>query len=319
MKKIIVVLLLFLSFNSFSQACFYNKATNKYGVINNEGEIIYNPKSERRIDYLNGYARIVEDKKFGLIDSLGNIIIKPQYDFMYDYSEGLLGVQKNGQFGFVNLKNETIIDFNFDEACIFCDSIAWIQQGSVYGFINIKGEEITPTIYDKVYPSFNDTAYASRNGVRYYISTEGVFSKDNEQITHPFGFMKTTYSCPKYLISKNQITHKYDKEQKLMTYFDSDKNPIFSMEMHRAYPFQNGFTFYESKQGSGFGILDDKGSIIVKPNKQWIWVYDGGFNNGIALIESEKENKEVEFIYVNEQGKVIFRGDRFTPKSEDSY
>ena len=67
----------------------------------------------------NGFARVLKNKKWGFIDNQCNILVNPKYDYANDFSKDIAKVQLNGKTGYINTKGEQITNVLFDSGYNF--------------------------------------------------------------------------------------------------------------------------------------------------------------------------------------------------------
>ena len=148
----------FLGVNYFSEGLARVRIGDKWGYINQVGEIVIEPQFERAghfseglgrlpaveglavvvinyrtVGYINregifysnevsfseGLARVRIGDKWGYINQISEIVIKPQFDDAGDFSEGLSPVKIGGKYGYINQIGEIVIKPQFDDAGIF--------------------------------------------------------------------------------------------------------------------------------------------------------------------------------------------------------
>jgi hypothetical protein len=79
---------------------------DKYGLLNEKGEEIYQPKA-MKIDYVGeGNYSVKEKKNCGLLNSKCSNEYNPQYDVIGQFGEGLAAARKNGKWGYITSKGE---------------------------------------------------------------------------------------------------------------------------------------------------------------------------------------------------------------------
>ena len=124
---------------------------NKWGFINNDGEIkipfIYdfvNP-------FENGIAYTKNANKEFFINSKNEIVIKGDFDKIGIFSNGYALVEKNKKFGFINPKGEIAVPLKYDNADYFNkNGLAEVSIDKKWGFINHNGKEVIPVIFERV-------------------------------------------------------------------------------------------------------------------------------------------------------------------------
>ena len=97
---------------------FYDGERSVYGLINKNGQIVYET-SETIVDYTDNLIvieyEITNEKgkkieKLGLIDTDGHTIVRPKFEDIYHFENGLAKVElKNGKVGYINHKGEYVI------------------------------------------------------------------------------------------------------------------------------------------------------------------------------------------------------------------
>lgn len=114
------------------------------------------------------YFTALENNKWGVIDNKGNVIIEPSYDEMitipnnqnaificvYDVTEDAYKTkvvnEKNEQL-FSEYEQIDAID-NYDETNTWYeDNVLRVKANNKYGLINFKGEKVLDTVYDEIY------------------------------------------------------------------------------------------------------------------------------------------------------------------------
>lgn len=119
---------------------------NKYGYMDNEGNLIIPYKYDRAFDFSEGLALVYSIKNridyYGYIDEQGNEVIPLQYEFGESFSQGLALVRQNRKFGFVDNRGEIVIPFKFDDADSFENGKARVKIKNRQIFIDKSGNEI---------------------------------------------------------------------------------------------------------------------------------------------------------------------------------
>jgi hypothetical protein len=134
---------------------------DKWGYINEKGEVIIKPLYDYANSFDENHARVVLDKKDYLINKKGekftgllvDQISSYQYSFnndhkLLDLNSKMYYVKKDNKIGLVNDKLQVIVEPNYDEISNFNEGYAYVKKDNKYGYINIQGNLIIPLMYD---------------------------------------------------------------------------------------------------------------------------------------------------------------------------
>lgn len=130
---------------SFGFVCV--KKNDKYGFINEAGEIVIEPVWDYADYFRSNGLCWVEDKEKDcsyLMDVKGNLLSDP-VDIpgegnYYDFSEGLAAVSRDGLFGFMNEKGDIVIPCTWSYAGDFVNGLAYVRNDDKTGYIDHNGE-----------------------------------------------------------------------------------------------------------------------------------------------------------------------------------
>lgn len=143
-----------LKFNE-KMAYFKDGCSERYGFVNEEGDIVIPAKYKNAGGFYNGRAVVQnDDELWGYIDKQGNWIVKPQFCMAGRFSEGLAGVYVGGyrsgnecyggKWGFITPSGKMAIEPNYDRAWAFSRANGQVKAKVEYGnytvYINGKGE-----------------------------------------------------------------------------------------------------------------------------------------------------------------------------------
>lgn len=122
----------------------------KYGYMDNvERVTIIQPEYDYIGSFEDGLSRISINNKWGYIDETGNMVIKPVYEFARDFHDGYAAVKIRSivgtRWGYINKEGEVVISPKYDEAGEFSNGIAYVRIKSIVkgireGFIYENGE-----------------------------------------------------------------------------------------------------------------------------------------------------------------------------------
>ena len=122
----------------------------KWGYANTKGEVIIKPAYNNCENFVNGNARIVNDKdEFQIIDKKGNKVFKGEEDVKYSpiSEKYMIYDKKNGEgkhyVGLVDLKGEKIIkDGKYTDGGLLTSGLLAVKNDDSWGVIDTKGEVV---------------------------------------------------------------------------------------------------------------------------------------------------------------------------------
>lgn len=100
-----------------SDGILFECSNGKYGLFDlndNKRRITPNEFDEVR-DFSEGLAAVMKDDKFGYINNKGEVVIPFLFDWAGEFSEGLAVVMKDGVYGFVDTKGNSTFDVQDEE------------------------------------------------------------------------------------------------------------------------------------------------------------------------------------------------------------
>lgn len=150
----------------------------KWGYINNSGNIAIEPRYDEAREFSDGYAAVrigtnwgyvSEDTKrleipatlsvagdfsgnlapaqrpgelYGFINTAGEFAISPQYDFAGAFSEGLAAVRLDGLWGYVSTGGEVAVELSFSDARAFSENRAAVETFEGWVYVDRSGTEV---------------------------------------------------------------------------------------------------------------------------------------------------------------------------------
>lgn len=81
---------------------------NRYGFINQNGEVVIKPVFRAIGNFVGGLAPARRDGTYGFINTRGEFAIPPMYDYAADFSEGFARVWADSEMFYVNTRNERL-------------------------------------------------------------------------------------------------------------------------------------------------------------------------------------------------------------------
>jgi len=244
------------------------KSKDKWGFIDEFGEVRINPEFEDAEDFQEGLAVIKMNGKYGYINKSGKIIIQPVFDDALDFNEGHAVVEYHEKLGMINRNGEFIISPRFEDLGNLRGGLAYFLKDSLYGYFDSKGIERIPPKYTDAYDFEEGKAVVSQNEFFGLIDAFGT-----TYIPMKYEELKQ-YEKDIYLAKLNDFWGMIHVSGDTILHFEFDY--IGDMKNNRALVEKSGTFNYVSRQG-----------ISVLPN--WIPVYSeyrqlAEYKNGYAKI-----------------------------------
>lgn len=126
----------------------------KYGIIDPEGNIIFEPIFDAAPQLYEDYARVQIGDKYGIAAPNGSYILDPIYDEIGDWNHpyGPTPVCLNGQWGFMNASGEWALPPIYEDAYRFNKSeIAYVKTNGLWGIIDITGTYVIEPSFELIY------------------------------------------------------------------------------------------------------------------------------------------------------------------------
>jgi hypothetical protein len=173
------------------------KRNNKYGFINDDGNIVIEPKYDYIGNFSNGVCAVYRNtpevdfiynnqtlyySEMSLIDVEGNILI-PFVKYLshtcFYEEKAFVYHQKIKKWGVINKQGEIIIPFIFDNSdyCKFSNDLAAIKINEKYGFIDSLNHIQIPFEYDKAQDFSEGYSLVKKGNKEFFIDTNGSILK----------------------------------------------------------------------------------------------------------------------------------------------
>ncbi len=153
------------------------KQKEKFGFINNQGELVIPLKYDFALCFSEGLANVGLNGQYGFIDKHENIIIPFKYDFAFEFQDGLAKVEKNGLWGYIDRYGQEIIPIQYEYLDFFEDGVCKFQIDSddKFGLLGKSGNEILSCIYDEIGSFYESVARIKFNNKWGYVDKFGKF------------------------------------------------------------------------------------------------------------------------------------------------
>lgn len=173
------------------------------------GEWAIHPRFERAFSFAENTACVRMYNKFGFINNVGDVVIPYRFDAAFSFSEGMAAVCANDKWGFIDHSGTSVIPYRFDNAKSFSEGLAPVCLNGKWGFVDREGKCKIPYRYDNVNPFSEGLAAAEHQGHWGFIDSEDNWYDAKEDYIPSF----TTYArlFVESEISKWQVKGKYEK------------------------------------------------------------------------------------------------------------
>ena len=128
----------------FYDGVFVAKADGKYGLYNQNGELVAGISNiDMDVAMGGGIAYQDPNGKWGYMNKKGEVLIEPQYMGAKSFSNGLAAVCIDGNWGFINEANEVVIECKFLDADYFTsEGVCFVSEvEGEYYMITLRFQE----------------------------------------------------------------------------------------------------------------------------------------------------------------------------------
>jgi hypothetical protein len=300
-----------------SENLFPVSENDKWGYVNEQGEMVIKPQFEMASEFKNGLAAVVAiDKvgyknKYGYIDKSGTMVVEPQYDEAEAFSDGLAAVSKDYRWGYIDATGKEVIPLQFIEASNFSDGLAAVyvqseepDKDSQWGYINKKGEIVIPP---KFYKAFDFHAGVARVTVGKFgeANLSGFIDKTGNFIVEPKFSLTGEFSedlIPVEIGGRDRKDGEgiYTRISSKWGYIDKTGKVIIEPKFDNADEFSEGLA--NVTIGKKYGYIDTTGRMIIEPqfefsSNSYRCAY---FSEGLACFE-----RDGKIGYIDKTGKVV--------------
>ena len=324
---------------------------DKWGVIDNNGNIVINPTYDEMIiipdnekdifictenvDYEKDTytTKVINSKNKEIFKQYNKVQVIENFDEYNNlwYEENVLKYEENGKFGLINLDGKVILQSDYDEIYALKgikNSIITVKNSKM-GVVDNKGVSEVPNEYDEIQSLGKDTnLYIVKDGANY-----GIYKKTNIKYQEVKSLNNKDIYCVKennkYKIidseEKEVANIKFDdvkqikdnvvvykKDKKYGAYNIESKISIKNNYDDMIYTTNNNFIV---KSKDSYGIIDINGTENVKKQYSSIGYYDEA-----QVYELEpKNNTSGENIILNKDLQEIAKGIVNEVNSKKSY
>ena len=301
------------------------KEEDKYGIINEKGELILEPQYEEIIIPNQNKAvficknedeqKILNDKNEELFTQYENLEPIELINIVTEsaYETNSLKYKKDDKYGLINLEGEKITEPKYDEISSlgYKDGEVLIKENDKYGILNtITGTTIIKPIYDSIE---SDQYYNETNGYK----RSGYIVCNVTSDGYRYGYYD--YEGGKVLDTEyNQITRLTQVGDKTDMYLIIAKNGQYGVYInnnkvinteYQSISYNSGLEMFVVEKTEQFGAINEKGVQILNIEYSDIQI------NGIYMYTKKGEEQ---IIYDNEGNKINIPSNVTIEKTDNS-
>ena len=155
----------------------------KYGLLDKQGEIIYEPLYDDIHPLRNGNVIVCKEKSWSLINRQGEILKNLEYDKIKCFVDGFAVVTLGGKYGVIDESGNLISELKYDKIMQLEsiskyneeDKLAEYFEACVdgkWGFLNKQGKEMSPFVYDEIEMRYFENGFVRvcKNGKWGYVN-----------------------------------------------------------------------------------------------------------------------------------------------------
>ncbi len=255
------------------------KVNGKYGFIDKNDNIVIPAKYDYACDFSEGLAGVKVNGKYGFIDKNDNIVIPAKYDYAYDFSEGLAPVYVNGEYKFIDKNGNIVISANYTGAYSFSEGLAAVQVNDKWGFIDKNGNMVISDKYNDCYEGFSEGLAAVM------INRKGGFIDKNDNIRIPL-----IYDHVKSFSEDLAAVKVNDK----WGFIDKNGNMVIPAKYEYAFSFSDGLA--SVKVNGKYGFIDRDNDLVIPAIYDDTWY----FRNGKVSVKIDGHH-----FYIDKKGNKV--------------
>jgi hypothetical protein len=268
-----------------SEILFPLRINNRYGFINNKGQLILDPIFEFAQPFSDDRALIQKNGKYGFINTRGEVVFYVEgitsHQWIRSFSNGLAAVRSNNrQWGFVDKDGQFVISPQFYHVRNFTEGVAAVKKNatSMYIYIDKTGREAFPGKTFKV--AYQKSEGYMVVGQQIYEDTWVEGQHEGERISISGMRYGVINSKGDTVIPITEITHDTEVSNgyfKCSRGFVDMQNRVVIDRF-----FQISGRFYDgvipvSSDGMKFGLIDKEGKYIILEIFDQIQTFSSGY------------------------------------------
>lgn len=240
----------------------------------------------------DGLAAIKLGDKWGFINNLGNIIVKLEYDDARRFHNGYAPVKKNWKWGFINKKGDIVVPAKYDDVGFFEEGLASVKLNGKWGFVDSNGNVSVPIIYEPegLFDIGSDHYFKNGYAAVSLSSSKGnygvLIDKRGNIVTPKEKYAKVYDYCDG--LARFMVVYiKNGKRSPKYGYINIAGNEVISPNYDGAKDFCGGYAIVEKDEK--IGIIDKNGKIIIPFKYDDLWD-NHNYPNGLAVCKMNNKN-----------------------------
>lgn len=276
-----------------------------WGLINEKGDYVVEPKFMNVNEFKDGLALVSEDGRYwSYIDEKGKYLFEPQYTKISEYIDGLAIAEVDGYKFFIDEKGKNIFNNNWHEVYPFVEDIAIVCVNGAYGYIDKNGKYLLePIVFGELTNFSEGRAFRKDYHGQYYM-----IDKEMNVLTEPIYDLNGTRNLK--CNDGYYLVRRADKESySSYTYLDKNGNEILPKDgtyYKVATRFQNGLAIVCEADSEYCGYINTDGDYFIKPT----FPSATEFKGDIAYVSTEKNGLlPKNYKYIDKSGNIVVEYD----------
>ncbi len=281
---------------------------DSWGFVDAAGRFVVKPQYDDANPFSDGLAAVEKEGLLGYVDEKGRLKIKPRFDAAEAFSEGLAAVKIDGTWGYIDRKGTLVVKPRYLYASAFVEGLAAVEIAEdAFKYIDRKGQEVFAATFRWGEP-FHEGLACVRDTVT---GKYGYIDRSGAYVVPPTFTKARRFSEGLAIVSRSQQPPSkgsmYDAARDLLI-FGGPVVPDAAREIREASAgrrygaidrtgrmvipdqydalddFESGHTVFRDF-GSGDGVLNAAGAIVVKPQSRMLSSISEGL---IAFLDQDK-------------------------------
>jgi hypothetical protein len=173
--------------SGFNDHLFLVQVNNKWGYMNDEGNLAIQANYDNGSDFNGGFATVGKGKQFLVVDTKGNETpLESGITEVKEFSDGLAPVRmSNKKYGFIDTKGKLAVPAEYETVGYFAAGLAWVKtaEGKL-GYIDKSGQWVIKPEFEagKEFDPVSGLARVKKGESWCYVDKSGkiLYVKDTE-------------------------------------------------------------------------------------------------------------------------------------------